>query len=400
MPLQQLTKPVTAVGKSGDREGIVRHTMELVHLRRLLLPLSAALVLSACSDGGGSGSDDTLAGQIQSHGVSGLTYTTNSRSSTTDAQGKFRYYPGETLTLKVGALPIAEGVPAKEFISFLDFQPELREALETSKVDSQNLKDHALTESTLLNNQELLNRTRFLMALNWTEVIQDDEGIDIRPRVIDQLNAALDDSDLPSTVDFSIPSVEFEAEDSAANQLLASICFHEKGDQLCEEPPTPAEIENAPERPENDAEIDPNVTYKQDLKSLRERILQAVRSIEDIDAQGAKEYLIKELAGITNAIGRQYYLSDHVASHSASDTALKTIAIRKVGGDIAITKNGIEAISTRPQDVAVHTWSWQEADVEYFVDGDVGGESEVLINLKPENDYRWIRKSLRVRITE
>ena len=374
--------------------------MELVHLRRLLLSLSTALALSACSDGGGSGSDDTLTGQIQSHGVSGLTYRTNSRESKTDAQGTFRYYPGETLTLKVGALPIADAVPAKEFVSFLDFQPELREALKTSKVDSQNLKDHALTESTLLNNQELINRTRFLIALNWTEVIQDDEGIDIRPRVIAQLNAALADPTLPSSVDFSIPSAEFEAEDSAANQLLASICFHEKGDQLCGEPPTPEEIEKAPKRPENDDDIDLNETYQQDLKSLRDRILQAARSLEDIDAQGAKEYLLKELAGITNAIGRQYYLSDHVASHSASDTALKTIAIKKVGGDIAITKNGIEAISTRPQDVAVHTWSWQEADVEYFVDGDAGGESEVLINFKPENDYRWIRKSLRVLITE
>jgi len=400
MPLQQLTKPVTAFGKSGDREGIVRHTMELVHLRRLLLPLSTALVLSACFDGGGSSSDDTLTGQIQSQGVSGLTYRTNSRESTTDAQGKFRYYPGETLTFKVGTLPIADGVPAKEFVSFLDFQPELREALETSKVDSQNLKDHALTESTLLNNQELLNRTRFIMALNWTEVIQDDEGIDIRPRVIEQLNAALDDPALPVSVDFSIPSAEFEAEDSAANQLLASICFHEKGDQLCGEPPTPEEIENAPERPGNDDDIDPDETYKQDLKSLRERILQAVRSLEDIDAQGAKEYLIKELAGITNAIGRQYYLSDHVASHPASDTALKTIAIRKVDGDIALTKNGIEAVSTRPQDITVHSWSWQEADVDYFVGGEAGGEAEILINLKPENDYRWIRKSLRVVITE
>ncbi|MFV8570802.1 organic solvent ABC transporter permease [Marinobacter sp. SBS5] len=374
--------------------------MELVHLRRLLLLLSTALMLSACSDGGGSGSDDTHTGQIQSHGISGLTYQTASQKSTTDAQGKFRYYAGETLSLKVGALLIAENVPAKEFVSFLDFQPELREALKTSKVDSQNLKDHALTESTLLNNQELLNRTRFLMALNWTEVIQDDDGIEILPRVIDQLNAALSDPGRPSNVDFTIPSAEFEAPESAANQLLAAICFHEIGDQLCDQPPTLADIESAPERPENDDDIDPSISYKQDLQSLRERILQSVRSIEDIDAQGAKEYLATELSGITNAISRQYYLSDHVASHPASDTALKTITIKKVGGNIAITKNGVEAISTRPQDVAVHSWSWQEAGVEYFVDGDAGGESEILINFKPENDYRWIRKSLRVLITE
>ncbi|MBJ6138080.1 organic solvent ABC transporter permease [Marinobacter litoralis] len=374
--------------------------MELVHLRHLLLTLSTAVLLSACSDGGGSGSDDTLTGQIQSHGIGGLTYTTNSRQNTTDAQGRFEYYPGETLSLKVGELPIAQNVPAKAFVSFLDFQPELRDALKTAKVDSQNLSNHAITESSLLTNQELLNRTRFLMALNWTEVIQDGKGIDIRPRVINQLNAAINNPDLPSEVDFSIPGTEFEAPESAANQLLASICFYEEGDRLCEQPPTLADIENAPERPENDEAINPDTTYKQDLKSLRERILQSVRSIEDIDTQGAKEYLTKELAGITNAIGRQYYLSGHVASHPASDTALKNISIRKVGGDIALAKNGVEAISTRPQNVAVHTWSWQEANAEYFVDGAAGGESEILINFKPEKDYRWIRKSLRVLVTE
>ncbi|MEP3560867.1 MAG: organic solvent ABC transporter permease, partial [Marinobacter sp.] len=175
---------------------------------------------------------------------------------------------------------------------------------------------------------------------------------------------------------------------------------YEKDDQLCQQPPTLADIERAPERPDNDEEIDPDTTYKQDLKALRERILQSVRNIEDIDTQGAKEYLTKELAGITNAISRQYYLSGHVASHPASDTALKPLSIRKVGGDIALAKNGIEAISTRPKDVSVHTWSWQEASVEYFVDGSAGSESEILINFKPAKDYRWIRKSLRVLVTE
>ncbi|WP_323752571.1 organic solvent ABC transporter permease [Marinobacter sp.] len=374
--------------------------MELVHLRRLLLSLATALALSACSDGGSSGSDDTNTGQIHNRGISGLTYTTASQTGTTDAQGTFRYYPGETLTLNVGTLPVAENVPANEFVSFLDFQPELREALKTAKVDSQSLKDHALTESSLFNNQELINRTRFLMALNWTETIQDNEGIDIRPRVIDQLNAALDDSDLPSGVDFSVPSSNFEAPESTANQLLATICFHEEGDQLCDQPPTLADIESAPERPENASDIDPNTRYKQDLKSLRERILQSVRSIEDIDKQSAEEYLTAELSGITNAIGRQYYLSNHIASHPPSDTALKTISIKKVDGNIAITKHGVEAISTRPQDVAVHSWSWDEAEVEYFVGGDAGGESEILINFKPENDYRWVRKSLRVLIND
>ena len=374
--------------------------MKFVHLSRLFLPLSAALLFSGCLDSGGSGSDDTHSGRLHSLGVSGLSYQTASQTGTTDEQGTFRYYPGETLTLKVGNLPIAEGVPAQEFVSFLEFQPELREALKTPKVDTEQLKDHALTEEGLLDNIELLNRTRFLLALNWTEVIDDGEGIDIRTRVIEQLNTALSDPALPGAVDFSVPQDEFTAEQSPANQLLSSICFYEEENPLCDEPPTQAEIDAAPTRPENDEDIVPEILYKEDLESLRDRIIQSVRSLEDADNQRAREYLKRELAGISNAISRKYFLSNHVAEHPASDTGLKTITIRKIGGDIALSGNGLEAISKRPQDVVVQTWSWQEAEVEYFVDGEAGGESEIIINFTPEDSYRWVRKSLRVRITD
>ncbi|WP_372963979.1 organic solvent ABC transporter permease [Marinobacter sp.] len=380
--------------------------MKFVHLSRLFLPLSVVLICSGCFDSGGSGSDDLKTGRIHAHGISGLSYQTASQAGTTDEQGTFRYYPGETLSLKVGNLPITEGVPAQEFVSFLEFQPELREALQTPKVDSEQLKDHTLTENSLLDNIELINRTRFLMALNWTEIIEDDEGIDIRPRVIEQLNAALSNPDLPDSLDFS-NSAHFNVPPDApddyippAGRLLAAICFYEEGDQMCDEPPSQEEIDNAPIRPENDDEADPDISYQQDLKSLRDRIIQSIRKIEDVDEEQAKEYLQKELAGITNAISRKYYLSNHVASHSASDTSLKTINLKKVGGGIALPKNGVEAISTRPQEVAVHSWSWQEAEVEYFVDGDSGGESEIIINFTPEDSYRWVRKSLRVRITD
>lgn len=374
--------------------------MKFVHLSRLFLPLSAALMVSGCLDGGGSGSDDTSIGQIHSLGVSGLSYQTASQTSTTDKQGTFRYYPGETLTLKVGNLPIAEGVPAQQFVTFLEFQPELREALKTPKVDTEQLKDHALTENGLLDNIELLNRTRFLLALNWTEVIDEGEGIDIRTRVISQLNAALSDPSLPNAIDFTVPQDDFTAEQSPANQLLSAICFYEEDSPLCDEPPTQAEIDAAPVRPENDEDIIPEISYKEDLESLRDRILQSVRSMEDADNQRAREYLQRELAGITNAISRKYFLANHVAEHPAGDTSLKAIDIRKVGGETAISRDGLEAISKRPQDVVVQTWSWQEAEVEYFVDGEPGGESELIINFTPEDSYRWVRKSLRVRITD
>src|SRR5690606_35187064 len=111
------------------------------------------------------------------------------------------------------------------------------EALKTPKVDTEQLKDHALTENGLLDNIELLNRTRFLLALNWTEVIDEGEGIDIRTRVIFQLNAALSDPTLPNAIDFTVPQDDFTAEQSPANQLLSAICFYEEDSPLCDEPP-------------------------------------------------------------------------------------------------------------------------------------------------------------------
>jgi len=58
----------------------------------------------------------------------------------------------------------------------------------------------------------------------------------------------------------------------------------------------------------------------------------------------------------------------------------------------------IEAISTRDQDVVVHSFDWQSASVEYFVAGESGGESELLVNFRPEGTYRWVKKQLRVLI--
>ncbi|KXO09760.1 hypothetical protein [Marinobacter excellens] len=369
--------------------------MRFVHLTRLLLPFSAAFVLAGCLDSGGSsGSDDTSTGRVQFLGVSGLDYQTASQTGTTDDQGRFRYYPGETLSFNVGNLPIVSDVPAREYVTFLEFLPETRDALNTPGVNDEELRDHTISEQQQLNNITLLNMTRFLMALNWTENVPEGSGIDIRTRVVDQLNAALDNPDLPNALNFNVNQAEFTAEDSPANQLLAQICFYPEDDELCSAPPTDDDINNAPPRPENDDDIDPDTDYREDLENLRNRILQAVRTLEDADNERARTYLRRELNAITREIRRRYYLADHKANHAASDTEIKTVAIRKIGGEPELAQ--LEAISKREQDVVVHSWSWQDADVDYFVAGPSGGESELLINFRPGNTYRWVRKQLRV----
>ncbi|ABM18188.1 hypothetical protein [Marinobacter nauticus] len=370
--------------------------MKLVHLTRFILPLSAAIALTGCFDSGSSsGSDDTRTGRIHFQGVGGLTYQTASQSGKTNTRGEFRYYPGETLSVKVGNLPIAEGIPAREYVTFLEFQEDTRAALQTPAVDDEGLNSHQVREQLLFDNNTLMNLSRFLLALNWTENIDDDEGIDIRERVINQLNRALDDPNLPNTINFNVSTSEFSAENSAANQILAEICFYPEDDPLCGQPPTQEEIDNATERPV-DGELDPDVDYKEDLEALRERILQSVRNMDEFDNEQAQNYLRRELAAITRALARQYYLSPEDATHPAADTGIKTVKVRKINGNAQLAQ--LQAQSTRPADVYVNAESWQEAEVEYVVDGPKGGESEILVNFRPEGTYRWVRKQIRILI--
>lgn len=370
--------------------------MKLVRLTRLFLPVYATIVLTGCFDSNdSSASDDTRTGKIHYQGVGGLTYQTASQSGETNTEGEFQYYSGETLTLKVGNLPIAEGVPARKYITFLEFLEDTRSALQTPGVDDEGLSSHQVREQALFENSTLMNLTRFLLALHWTENVDEDEGIDIRKRVINQLNQALNDPDLPDTIDFTVSTTEFTAEGSPANQILSEICFYPEGDPLCEEPPTQEEIDNAPERPV-DEELDPNIQYKEELEALRERILQSVRNMDEFSNEQARTYLQRELDAITRSLSRQYYLSPESAIHQAGDTGIKTVQIKKIKGDAQVAQ--LEAKSTRPTDVYVNAENWQEAEVEYVADGPKGGESEILVNFLPEGNYRWVRKQIRVLI--
>lgn len=375
--------------------------MRPAHFTSALPPLIslAALTffLTGCFGGGGSGSNDgSRTGQIMPSGISGLTYSTASRNGTTNANGRFNYYPGERLSLHVGNLQIAEEVPAQPVITPLEFFPDLRAALEIPGTTDEGLQNHRLTEQQLIQNDvTLINLTRFLLALNWSLNISNGQGIDIRERVITQLNAALPDLDAP--IDFNVSENDFAEggnTPSPANQLLQRICFYPSGNELCEDPPTEEEIANADPRPEDDP--DENVEYREDLQSKRDRILNSVRSLEDVDVEDAEGYLTRELDIITTQLANRYYLDDYVAEFPASDTTIKTVRALKIADQPQL--DTIEAISTREQDVVVHSFDWQSASVEYFVAGDSGGESELLVNFRPQSSYRWVKKQLRVLI--
>ncbi|HTN33689.1 MAG TPA: organic solvent ABC transporter permease, partial [Marinobacter sp.] len=255
--------------------------MRAVHSIRLSLILITALALSGCFDGSSSHGDDTSTGRLNYNGISGLSYTTASQTGTTNSRGEFRYYPGETLSFRVGTLLLAEDIPAQEFVTPIEFFANLRDALKYPSVNDEGLSSHEGTEVQLMNDVPLSNLVRFLISLNWEVNVREGKGIDIRNRVIQQLNAKL--PNLTAPIDFNVGALEFAASDSPANQLLAAICFYPEGDVLCEDPPTQADIDSAPIRPDDENEWDPNVEYQQDLRVKRDRILDAVRSLDDID---------------------------------------------------------------------------------------------------------------------
>lgn len=353
-------------------------------------------LLTGCLHDESSGSDnDHLTGQVTVSGIRGLSYQTASTTGVTNESGQFQYYPGERLQIGVGDLVLVTDVPADDLITPLDFQAGARVALQTPGVNDEGLRDHRLAEQQLLQDPTLLNMTRFLLALNWNETIAKDETLDIRDRVIEQLNAALARQESP--IDFSVDPAEFEAAGltpSPANRLLAEICFYPEEDTRCDTPPTQAEIDAAPTRPVDVEDRDPDVLYREDLIGLRERITSAGRNLEQFDSEKAENYLTQQLDLATRTYANQYYLDSETAAHPATDTVIHSVGLRKIGAAPELA--ALEAISLSEADVAIHAYDWQSATIEYFITGESGGESDLVVNFRPEGDYRWLRKQLRV----
>lgn len=365
-----------------------------------LIPACIAALITGCG-GDSSGGTDHLQGQLMPNGIQGLSYQTASKTDTTGSGGSYHYYPGEVLQFSVGDLVLASDVPADDIITPLEFFPALRAKLSNAPINDEGLLDHRITEQSLIKDPTLLNFTRFLLALNWQESVKEGEGLDIRERVVKQLNAALPLLEEP--IDFTVSPTAFDATGdnaSPANILLSRICFYPEDDFRCSEPPTQAEIDAAPPRPvagdgeDIDDLLDPDIDYKEDLISLRDRIENAKRNLTQFSEQDAETYLTNELDAATRVHANRYYLDRATAAHPASDTGIQEVWLRKIGGEPELA--AMEAISTREADVTIHAYSAQTASVEYFVSGASGGESDLLVNFRPVGEYRWLKKQLRV----
>ncbi|MDG5500468.1 organic solvent ABC transporter permease [Marinobacter sp. BGYM27] len=368
-----------------------------MRLKTALL-VASTLILHGCFGGDSDDGDDTSIGQITLTGIGGLTYQTQSQRSLTDASGRYAYYPGETVDLSIGDLPVGIDIPTDDVITPLQFLPETRNQLQSSITDEYGLLSHKPVEKQVIQNPTLINITRFMMVMDDNETTNDGGNIYFTARNISQLNQAM--AYLPDSIDFTLPVSVFALDDedtgamSVANQALAEICFYPPDDELCEDPPTQAEIDAAPAPPEADMPRDENIEYKDDLENKRDRILAAIRKVGDVQLPDVEEYLLRELDKITTERTNRYYLSTVTANISASDTAIREVFVRLVGGEPSL--QGLESVSTDEMAVVIHSTSAQTHSAEYFVAGAPEDESEVIVNFRPADDYRWLRKPLRV----
>jgi hypothetical protein len=90
--------------------------------------MSVAVIVAACGGGGGGGetpsasnppSATTLTGQFKDGNVAGLAYRTATRSGTTDADGRFEYLAGESVSFAVGGVALGSA-PARAVVTPID----------------------------------------------------------------------------------------------------------------------------------------------------------------------------------------------------------------------------------------------------------------------------------------
>ena len=369
------------------------------------LCLLAALVLTGCMDDSSSDDDDDRStGTLTQVGIEGVAFETQSQTGTTDEDGRYRYYPGETIRFHVGDLPLIEDVPVAPMLSPLEFTGEQRDLLHSSGTDEQGFTSHRVIEEAIAGEDPFaINLTRFLLVIGEDRTADPDGTVTITQRTIEQINDYLaDNPDALEEIDFHQPVNEFTTEilqynddgnlenGTPMDMLLDRICFEPEGDELCEAPPTRDEI--------SDAEGE---EATQELSQQRERILNARRSLNDINDASASQFLTDQALAYKAEKEAPYYLTPEAVTLHPSDTAVQRIRLRRAGSDFELADMDAETLS---DNLVVHSFSAQTKTLEYFHDGEDGDSGSLIFNFKvdePDYDsYRWYRKSVRVCISE
>lgn len=234
------------------------------------------------------------------------------------------------------------------------------------------------------------------MTLDEDRNVKEQSNIRLPTRFVDQFNTQLEA--LGNTLDFTLSQAVFETKipPSPANQILSNICFFAVDDDRCKEPPTEEAIANAPPRPADPAEVQEGVDYRETLQVQRDKILNGRRNLELTAPSSVENYLEEQVNAYNTKLGEPFFLSEYALTIAPGDQRLKSVSIQSFRGPVQL--ESLEVISKNPAAVTIHSVSAQLNNVELFATGEKGTESTVLVNFRLPSDYRWITKSLRVRI--
>lgn len=326
---------------------------------RLVPSLLLMMLVTACSNSQDTTGDGVRVGYLFPMEMSGVAYETETQSGTTGRQSEFFYREGETITFSVGGIVLADHVPIKQYMTTLDFEPDLLALIDAGQVDKL-LHLHEELEQTALNNFRVINKYNFLRALD--NDYDTDNGIRISAATQE---AVLND---PSSgqVDFTINPLDFIDEDSVPSQIVGAICFP------------------------IDKDCDETVGGGRPLSQAADILKQFM----------ADRYY--DIAGLI-------FLSPEIFQINASDTRLYTVQIQtlglyeKVSELEVVTADELAQLGDNPPAiqkdvVGIDSFSVEEGTVSFYATGEPGDETEVIVNIKLENDYRWFKKIFRVKL--
>jgi hypothetical protein len=151
---------------------------------RNLLVVVGLFALAACGGGGNKSDPEPVSGTLEAGRATGIIYQTPTQAGTTDANGTFRYVPGETVAFSIGGVQLG-AVPGAAKISLFTLAGL---TAPTSELTLRRELDRALRQPTPL--VRAMNLSRLLIALDADS--NPDNGIDVSGRAGDLAGKQID----------------------------------------------------------------------------------------------------------------------------------------------------------------------------------------------------------------
>ncbi len=361
-----------------DLYNLAKFNIENASLRKGLfsrmkqvLAVILTLFLVACGGGGddSSSSDGSITGYLTHEGIAGMSYRTASKSGVTDEKGRFRYRKGETITFYLGDIVFAEDIPTKQYITIIDFDQDVVDLIDEGSL-VRGMTDHSALVEEAAKLEHIVNMTRLLFALSSPPDDKDSEEIALIYIPTD-VRSTIEAYTFDTAINFHQDVGNFGSEDLPDNPENIFINY------ICQELEQPACLNNG-------------------VKEMP-------------TSEQAETFGKSQSEEITSIIASRIFLSPRIVEINAADTSVHDIAISAVNQGLNIAQLEVKTTDELPDSegnfpdtprsvAAVQYGSAASARFGFYATGESGQETSIIANIKLDGDYRWYKKSLRVRL--